>query len=241
MYDDYGPVIDESKLHIKDQGKFFATIFYIMFALFVMSSAGMIVVVSIDFHRTLNNQDKISDLTTILSKSTYLSGNCWSCDTATQDLTFTSNSIENDLTNVDDTTSHFPELGVGLNNFVTSGFPSESSTTLIGIDLRTPQTDGTPTTSLIFGNMTRTADSSVVGLPLTHASVISIGIYNGDVVPVNTRCTEISNTVIYIRFNFNNIINSTQYQLCLCDSQIEYCLLYSDASFKFKIPVIPIQ
>lgn len=239
MYDDYGPTIDDSKLHIKDQGKFFTTIFYIMFVLFVISGAGMIVVVSIDFNRTLKNQGKISDLTTILRDSAYLSGNCWSCDTTTQDLLFISDSIENDLTNVGDTTPHFSEAGVGLNHFKTNA-ASGGDITLNGIDLRTSQTDGTPTTSLIFGNMTRTADPSVLGLPLAHSAVMSVGVYNGDNVPVNTRCTEISNTVIYIIFNFNNIINSTEYQLCLCDTQIEYCLLYSDASFKIKIPAIPV-
>lgn len=240
MYDAYEPVIDDSKLHIKDQGKFFSTIFYIMFALFIMSGVAMIIVVSIDFNRTLKNQSKISDLTTILYNSAYLSGDCWACNTESQNLFFLSDYVENDLTNVDDTTPHFADSGVGINNFIANA-ASGGTATLKGIDLSTPQTDGTPTTSFILGNMTRTAVSSVVGLPLTHSAVMSIGTYNGDNVPLNTRCTEISNTVIYIRFNFNNNINSTQYQLCLCDNQIEYCLLYTDASFKLKTPAIPVQ
>jgi len=238
MYDAYGPRIDDSKLHIKSQGKFFATLFYIMFAFYIISGVGMIVTVSIEFHRTLHIQSEVSHLASLLNQSKYLVGDCWSCDTSKGNLYFLSDYVENDLTNVDDTTPHFPETGVSLQNLIVGGGPGDSIT-LDGIDLRTSQTDGTPTTSLIFGNMSRTA-SSVVGLPLTHSAVMGVGMYPGDIVPVNTRCIEISNTVIYIRFNYNNIINSTEYRLCLCDNQIEYCMLYSDASFKYQTPAISV-
>lgn len=238
MYDVFGPM-DDSKLHIKSQGRCFATTFYLTFAFLVISTIPIIIFAGLDFNRTLHAQTSISKLVDELSNSYFLKGDCWTCDTKTQLLTFVSNDIENNLINVDDTTPHFPEQGVTINNFQTNG-QTGGNVYLGGIDLSTPQTDGTPTTSFILGNMTRNADSSVVGLPVTHSSVMAVGIYNGDNNPVNTRCTQISNTVIYIRYNFNNIINSTEYRLCLCDNQLEYCLLYSNVQFNNQTTINPV-
>lgn len=238
MYDVFGP-IDDSKLHIKSQGRCFATTFYVTFVIFVATTVPIIIFAGLDFNRTLNTQTSISRLADRLSDSYLLVGDCWTCDARLQILTFISDYIENNLINVDDTTPHFPEQGVAINNLQTDG-QDGGDIYLAGIDMTTPQTDGTPTTSFVLGNMTRNAASSVIGLPLTHSAVMGIGIFNGDNDPVNTRCTQISNAVIYIRYNFNNIINSTEYRLCLCDNQLEYCLLYSNVQFDNQTAIDPV-
>lgn len=233
-------MFDDSKIHIKSQGKFFSAIFYLSFVFFIISTVTVIIFASMVFNNTLKVKSHVGDITSKLNQySTILTGNCWSCELSTGTLQFLSKNIENDLLNTDITTPNYFDQGVNLNFFET-GTGDGGPVNFMGLNMAIDNNNnGLPSASLILGNMSRLTPHSVKGIPKTHRSVMGIGSYNGDVISVNTRCSEISNTIIYILYNFNNLNNLTEYNFCLCDNLAEYCMPFNNVDFSNQTAIIP--
>ena len=76
-----------------------------------------------------------------------------------------------------------------------------------------------------------TSSTLINNIPNKHRSVMGIGMFDNSTYTVNSRCGQNNYGSIYIVFNFNNLNNNTEYNLCYCYQFIENCFNYNNVQF----------
>jgi len=221
----------EEFLHLSETNKTFSAFLYIIFIVFIATSVTSIVLMGISTKSKVDSSNEVNDIVSILLNSYLLSGNCLQCNAKTNELTFLSKYVENDPLNSNSiSTPHFP-VNSGNRLIIPNLVVFNNLQFVNNFDLTS--TDSSQTTSLYFGNMSKFASPSVTGLPLNSRSTLIINAFNGDIVPQNSRCLSFTNPRIYIVYTYNNMLNITNFNLCLCPPasslivQKEYCSQFS--------------
>ena len=211
---------------IEKESPAFTFFFYLFFSLMIVTSIVMIIINSVVFNNTLNARYRVNELSNLISNLNIISGDCWQCDSSTGILTFISQYLENE----NNATIQFANNDLSISDMQINS-KSESAIFFDGINLiSTNNNIAIKSASMMFGNSSRYA-IDVENLPVLSDSTINVGLYNGDIISENSRCIEISNAVIYIVYYYNNIINSTDFNLCVCNNLIESCIQYNSSSF----------
>lgn len=218
------PIIIENKVY-----KAFYGIFFVVF---IITSITVYIITGFAVQAKVNASNSLNIILPILQNSYILSGDCWSCDAKTGELDFISAFVENDLSSSDSsTTGHFP-----TNRHNTLVIPNtvvfNNLQFLAPLNLMSSST--AQTTTLYFGNMSKIASPGVSGLPINSRSTIIINAFNGDTISENSRCLSFTNPRIYIVSSYNNILNITNYNLCICPGntnsnipQKEFCVQFN--------------
>lgn len=196
--------------------KVFKSFYYIIFIVFIITSITVFIITGFAIQSKVNSSNYVNSIPSILLNSYLLSGNCWSCNAQTQEFKFISKYVENDLTNTDtSTTGHFPTNR--HNKLIIPNLAVFNNLQFLApFDLSSP--DPSQTTTLYFGNMSKIAAPGLSGLPPNSRSTLIINSFNGDTIPENSRCLSFTYSRIYIVYNYNNILNNTNYKLCICPS-----------------------
>lgn len=217
-------------LSVQEQYKIF-TVFYLLgFILLFAVTITAIVIGSIAIKSKVDSSNNVNQIIQLLVNSYYLAGNCWTCNAKTGDLTYISKYVENVPANSGaSATPQFP-TDRGNRAIIPNLVAFNNLAFVNGLDLTSPSVG--QTTQLFFGNMSKIAVPSVSGLPTHSRSALIINAFNGDIVNENSRCVDFTYARIYIVYTFNNVLNITNFNLCLCPPnsgypQHEFCHQFS--------------
>lgn len=225
----YRQETSEKKIHIASENAPFRWFFFIFFVIFLLFGGGMMAFSGLALNKALNTRSDVNSFSTVLSNSHLVSGNCWACDAKTGVLTITSDFIDSDLVNTDPLTKQFPDGGIHL---VQAYIPGNAGQDVMidNMDITSLVAGATKSASIVLGNATKYADSSLTGLSPNSVSTMAVGVYNGDSTTVNQRCGDFTTARTYLKYEFNSLTNFSDFYLCLC-STAEYCKTYPASSF----------
>ena len=203
-----------------EQHRDFTIFLLIGFLILIATGITAIVIGSVSIKAKVDSSNNVNDIISILVNSYLLTGNCWSCNAKTGDLTFISKYVENVPANSAAGTT--PQLPIDRGNraIIPNLVAFNNLAFINGIDLSS--TDSAQTTQLYYGHMSKLAQPSVTGLPTQSRSAMIVNAFNGDIVSENSRCVSFTYARIYIVYTYNDILNITNFDLCLCPPSIGY-------------------
>lgn len=202
-----------------EQYRDFTIFLIIAFVILIITGVTAIIISGFAIQAKVNSSNDVNNIITILVNSFMLTGNCWTCNAKTGDLTFISKYVENvpDFSDAG-TTPQFP-ISRGNKPIIPNLVAFNNLAFINGLDLTSSTAD---TTQLFFGNMSKLAVGGVTGLPTHSRSALIINTFNGDIVNENSRCVSFTHARIYIVYNYNNLLNITNFNLCLCPPNTLY-------------------